>query len=102
MAKQAKKEGQKKERKKAGNKGRGTIFVLTEVCKGCSYCVDFCPPLCLEFSHDFNTKGYSYPILARPEDCTGCDLCGLYCPDFAIYAVKYKDLEKNTPPKDRD
>ena len=66
-------------------KGKGTVFVKPEVCKGCSYCIDFCPAHCLEFSREFNRKGYHFPVLARPEDCTGCDLCGLYCPDFAIY-----------------
>jgi len=73
---------------------RGTVFVRTEVCKGCSYCIDFCPSKCLEFSKEFNAKGYHYPVLMRPEDCSGCDLCGLYCPDFAIYGVRLKDLEK--------
>jgi 2-oxoglutarate ferredoxin oxidoreductase subunit delta len=75
-------------------KGRGTVVVKMNQCKGCSYCLDFCPSECLEFSQDFNAKGYHYPVLVRPEDCTGCDLCGLYCPDFAIFGIKYKDLEK--------
>ena len=74
--------------------GRGTVFVKGHICKGCSYCLDFCPSNCLEFSKDFNAKGYHYPVLARPEDCSGCDLCGLYCPDFAIFGMKFKDLEK--------
>lgn len=73
-------------------RGKGTIFLRPEVCKGCSFCIDFCPPRCLEFSHDFNHKGYHYPVLVRPEDCTGCDLCGLYCPDFAIFGVRFKDM----------
>ena len=75
-------------------KGRGTVLVQTHICKGCSYCLDFCPSHCLEFSKDFNAKGYHYPVLVRPEDCSGCDLCGLYCPDFAIFGVRYKDLDK--------
>jgi len=57
-------------------KGKGTIFVTGEVCKGCSFCIDFCPTHCIEFSHEFNRKGYHYPVLSKPEDCTGCDLCG--------------------------
>lgn len=75
-------------------KAKGTIILNKEICKGCSFCIDFCPTHCLEFSKDFNRKGYHYPVLARPEDCTGCDLCGLYCPDYAIFGVKFKDLEK--------
>jgi 2-oxoglutarate ferredoxin oxidoreductase subunit delta len=74
-------------------KGKGTVFVKKEVCKGCSYCIDFCPSRALEFSHEFNAKGYHVPLLARPEDCTGCDICGLYCPDFAIYGAKWKDID---------
>jgi 2-oxoglutarate ferredoxin oxidoreductase subunit delta len=75
-------------------KGKGTVVVRSEICKGCSFCVDFCPSKCLGFSKGFNAKGYHYPVLATPEACTGCDMCGLYCPDFAIFGVRYKDLEK--------
>lgn len=74
--------------------GKGTVLVKQEVCKGCSYCIDFCPTQALEFSRNFNAKGYHVPVLARPEDCTGCDTCGLYCPDFAIHGVKWKDLDE--------
>ena len=74
--------------------GRGRIFVEPGTCKGCSFCINFCPSHCLEFSKDFNPKGYHYPVLTRPQDCSGCNLCGLYCPDFAIFGVKYADLAK--------
>ncbi len=75
-------------------KGKGTVFVRVEVCKGCSYCIDFCPTRALDFSRGFNAKGYHYPAMTRPEDCTGCNLCGLYCPDFAIYGMRWKDIEE--------
>ncbi|MCK7473312.1 MAG: 4Fe-4S dicluster domain-containing protein [Rhodopseudomonas palustris] len=75
-------------------KPKGTVFVRTEVCKGCSYCIDFCPTHALEFSREFNAEGLPLPGAGQPEDCTGCDLCGLYCPDFAIFGVRFKDLEK--------
>ena len=78
-------------------KARGTIVLWKEICKGCSFCVDFCPTHCLDLSREYNPKGYHYPILARPEDCNGCDMCGLYCPDFAIFAVKFKDLAQRQP-----
>jgi 2-oxoglutarate ferredoxin oxidoreductase subunit delta len=69
-------------------KGGGTVYINLEHCKGCAICVEFCPPLALELSKDFNTKGYHPPVLVHPELCTGCDLCGLYCPDFAIFGVR--------------
>jgi 2-oxoglutarate ferredoxin oxidoreductase subunit delta len=75
-------------------KGRGTVAVQSRVCKGCSFCIDFCPSKCLAFSQDFNAKGYHYPVLFKPEDCSGCNLCGMYCPDFAIFGAKYQDLDK--------
>ena len=77
---------------------RGTVFVRTTWCKGCSYCVDFCPSRCLELSRDFNLRGYHYPVLARAEDCSGCGLCEMYCPDFAIFAKKFQDLERESRP----
>jgi 2-oxoglutarate ferredoxin oxidoreductase subunit alpha len=73
--------------------GKGTVFVRTEICKGCSFCIDFCPTDCLTFSKEFNAKGYHFPVLSAPEACTGCDLCGLYCPDFAIYGERWKDID---------
>ena len=74
--------------------GKGTVYVRREICKGCSFCIDFCPTHCLDFSREFNAKGYHFPLLARAEDCTGCDLCGLFCPDFAIHGVRFKDIER--------
>jgi 2-oxoglutarate ferredoxin oxidoreductase subunit delta len=80
----------------AVRRGKGTVFVRRENCKGCSFCVDFCPTHCLEFGKGFNQKGYHYPDLARPDECTGCDLCGLYCPDFAIFGMRWKDIDLKT------
>ena len=75
-------------------KGRGTVFVRAEVCKGCSYCVDFCPTHALGISKKFNIKGYHYPVLTHPEACSGCNPCGLMCPDFAISGIRWKDLDE--------
>lgn len=71
-------------------KVQGTVFVDRERCKGCGFCVEFCPTDALALEAGFNKKGYHVPMLARAADCTGCDLCGLYCPDFAIYGVIIK------------
>ena len=68
-------------------KVRGEVVIEVERCKGCSFCVEFCPTHALELDSGFNKKGYHPPVLVREEDCTGCGLCGLYCPDFAIFGM---------------
>lgn len=74
--------------------GRGIVTIFPEKCKGCGFCIEFCPTHVLEFSEEFNSKGYHYPVDVKSEDCSGCDLCGLYCPDFAIFGTRIKDIEK--------
>ena len=70
---------------------RGVVTITAGRCKGCGFCIAFCPPQVLRFSSQSNPQGYHPPELLNPEGCTGCDLCGLYCPDFAIYAVMRRD-----------
>ena len=70
---------------------RGRVTVKPEHCKGCGYCVEFCPLGVLVMSSRFNSKGYHYPEVANASKCSGCDLCGLYCPDFAIHGVRVSD-----------
>ncbi len=74
-------------------KFRGQVFINWDWCKGCGFCIEFCPPKVLAFSRDFNDHGYHPPYLAKVEACTGCDLCGLYCPDFAIYGVRVPRID---------
>ena len=69
---------------------RGQVVINAELCKGCGFCIEFCPPGVLEFSDEFNSKGYHPPRAVKPEACTGCDLCGIYCPDFAIFGILIK------------
>jgi 2-oxoglutarate ferredoxin oxidoreductase subunit delta len=72
---------------KKGKRPRGSVSINIELCKGCGFCIAFCPSGVLEFSNAFNSKGYHTPRAAKPEACTGCDLCGVYCPDFAIFGI---------------
>ena len=71
-------------------KVHGVVFLSANRCKGCGFCIAFCPPKVLAFSEEFNAQGYHAPKLINPDGCTGCDLCGLYCLDFAIYGVMQK------------
>ena len=63
---------------------RGTIHVQEERCKGCFYCVEFCPNDVLGRSHRYNHKGYHPPDVVHADDCYACHLCEILCPEFAI------------------
>ena len=63
---------------------RGTVHILEERCKGCDFCVEFCPCDVLANSQRFNMKGYHPPDIVAPDACTGCHLCEIICPEFAI------------------
>ena len=42
---------------------RGEVHIEKTWCKGCNYCVEFCPTDVLEMSTEFNSKGYHFPDL---------------------------------------
>ena len=73
-----------KEAADTNHKPRGRVAITPERCKGCGYCVEFCPTGVLGMASRFNAKGYHYPEVLDEAKCSGCDLCGIYCPDFAI------------------
>jgi len=64
----------------------GKVEIIEDRCKGCGFCIEFCPNECLKESKRFNVKGYHPPELAfQAEDCVDCGLCSLICPEFAIF-----------------
>ena len=63
----------------------GEITIIKDRCKGCGFCIEYCPREVLVFSEAFNKKGYHPPEVANAEACTSCRLCELICPDFAIF-----------------
>ncbi len=65
----------------------GQVFVIVERCKGCRFCVEFCPEEVLAESTAINAKGYHYPVVAPEKEnaCINCAFCKLVCPEFAIY-----------------
>ena len=75
-------------------KAPGSVVINAERCKGCAFCVEFCPAHCLAISEQYNAKGYHPPLLSAPDKCTGCNMCGLLCPDFAIYGFMSKKKTK--------
>lgn len=62
------------------------LIIDPECCKGCGFCIEFCPKGVLALSTDqFNAKGYCFVQARQPGVCIACGLCEMYCPDFAIY-----------------
>ncbi|MBN1329899.1 MAG: 4Fe-4S binding protein [Candidatus Heimdallarchaeota archaeon] len=74
------------------------LRIITDRCKGCLFCIEYCPSQILESSSEINTKGYHPPKLKEGltmDDCAKCGFCELICPEFSIY------LEKQTTPVEK-
>ena len=55
------------------------ITVDERRCKGCGYCVAFCPMAVYEMGSN------DQPVIRQAEKCTNCQMCVKRCPDFAIH-----------------
>ncbi|HEY40478.1 MAG TPA: 4Fe-4S binding protein [Dehalococcoidia bacterium] len=64
------------------------VVVNTERCKGCRFCIEFCPQHLLYESDETNSRGYHIVQMTESEKCIGCDMCSMICPEFAIHVVK--------------
>ena len=91
---------------------KGKLIIIDDRCKGCGFCVEFCPKKVLYISESFNKNGYHPPAMDDTKDCVMCWLCELICPDFAIYlegvdkpqflTVGDKDEHLSLKPKNAD
>ncbi|MFH1138187.1 MAG: 4Fe-4S binding protein [Pseudomonadota bacterium] len=66
----------------------GRVVILKDRCKGCEFCVSYCPRGAIRMSASFNVKGYHFPEAVEGAACVNCHFCESICPDFAIFSVE--------------
>ena len=78
---------------------RGDVIVIDDRCKGCGFCVEYCPRDVLVLSQSFNRKGYHPPEVVKLGECVNCNLCEMICPEFAIFSVAVTDDRSGPAPE---
>ena len=53
------------------------VTINSMMCKGCGYCIKFCPKHILEMSKERSDKGHFYPVNIDESACTSCAICAL-------------------------
>jgi len=81
---------------------KGNIHIEKDRCKGCGFCVEYCPKDVLELSEEFNAKGYHSPHVKNEAECLYCQLCETICPEFAIFVTLKKTLKEGELIKKED
>ena len=79
---------------KRGKIAEVTWHVIEDFCKGCGFCIEFCPVNALEQSDKINAKGVHPPKMKNESICVGCGLCERICPELAIYLERKGESEK--------
>jgi 2-oxoglutarate ferredoxin oxidoreductase subunit delta len=67
---------------------KAEIHIIKNQCKGCGFCIQFCPKNVLEESEEINERGVHPPRVVDETKCVLCSFCTSVCPDFAIFVVE--------------
>ena len=78
---------------------RGRVIIIEERCKGCGFCIEYCPRDVLVISSAFNEKGYHAPAVIDESKCVNCHFCEALCPEFAIYSIEAHETAEDKPCK---
>ena len=73
---------------------RFKVEIDERLCKGCFFCIRFCPMGVFVRSDALGDLGYKMAKVEFSENCNGCKACLLYCPDLAV-AVEEEGERKN-------
>jgi len=63
------------------------ITINKKRCKGCQYCIIFCPKKNITLDKTLNENGLSTAAIISEDNCTGCGICYLMCPDCCIEII---------------
>ena len=77
--------------KSATETKKHSVHVDKERCKGCRFCIEFCPQHILYETDEVNSKGYYLVRMTDEGACIACDMCTMICPEFAIHVVTDTD-----------
>jgi 2-oxoglutarate ferredoxin oxidoreductase subunit delta len=74
----------------------GRVHVISERCKECNFCINYCPTKVLEYSGEINAKGYHFPIVSKGKEtaCVHCRFCDLICPELAIFTTEISEEDQ--------
>ena len=64
------------------------ILINDKLCKGCEYCVKYCPKTVLKMGETRSGKGYFNPVATDEQACIACLMCATICPEGAIELEK--------------
>lgn len=71
---------------------KNQIIILKNRCRGCGYCVWFCPNECLVIGKERNELRERIISVNPNSKCSGCKMCEEICPAFAIFVKKKKPV----------
>lgn len=66
------------------------IHLIKDQCKGCGFCIEYCPRKVLEESDEINARGVRVPKVVDASKCMMCGFCTAVCPEFAIFVEEKK------------
>lgn len=72
---------------------KAEIHIIKNQCKGCGFCIQFCPKNVLDESEEINERGVHPPRVVDESRCVLCSFCTAICPDLAIFVVEKRCKE---------